>query len=250
MQTMLSFAAIAKETFAMTATLPAESLPQARIALIEAALGAFAEHGINGVSLRTIVARAGQHNQSAIHYHFGNKQGLIAAVLAHVEALLQPEMQHCLQELAARAAHAWTPDSLTELLCRPFILLDISSRSGHEAIKFMSRLTWQEGNQGQLMLVQAVQPYFMQFSAALLALNPGKPVDALTLQVYLGVNTLIHGLADASLLTRSPTDGVEQLRSHKPSLMQRYFIAYIAGGLCSPVSEPVTRHTDSAAELL
>lgn len=219
----------------MTATSAADPPPQGRTALIEAALSAFAEHGINGVSLRAIVARAGQHNQSAIHYHFGHKQGLVAAVLDHVSRLLQPDMAECLALLAARPDSGWTPQALATLICQPFIALDISGRSGHEAIKFMSRLTWQEGNQGQLMLVQAVQPYFMQFSAALQALNPGKPADALTLQFYLAVNTLIHGLADASLLTRSPAEAVDQLRSRKPELMQRYFIAYIAGGLCGPV---------------
>lgn len=98
----------------------------------------------------------------------------------------------------------------------------------------MARLTWQEGGEGQLLLVRAVQPYFARFLPALHALNPDKPLDALTLQIYLAVNTLIHGLADASLLTRSPAAGVERLRTDKPALMEDYFIAYIAGGLCSP----------------
>lgn len=211
-----------------------ERLPQARKALIEAALSAFAEHGINGVSLRTIVARAGQHNQSAVHYHFGSKQGLVAAVLDHVSTLLAPAMQLALAELEAPATGAWSPQTLATLLCRPFIQLDRHDRVGHEAIKFMARLTWQEGGHGQLMLVRAVQPYFARFLPTLHRLNPDKPLDALTLQVYLAVNTLIHGLADASLLTRSPAAGVERLRPEKPALMQDYFIAYIAGGLCSP----------------
>lgn len=215
----------------MTTTLATDNLPQARTALIEAALAAFAEQGINGVSLRTIVARAGQHNQSAVHYHFGNKQGLVAAALDHVSALLAPEMQLALAELDARAVTDWQPQALATLLCRPFIQLD---QGGHKAIKFMARLTWQEGGHGQLMLVQAVQPYFTRFLPALHLLNPDKPLDALTLQVYLAVNTLIHGLADASLLTRAPAAGVERLRADKPALMQDYFIAYIAGGLCSP----------------
>jgi AcrR family transcriptional regulator len=49
--------------------------------ILDAAEQLFAKHGINGVSLRTIVARAGV-NTAAIHYHFGSKDGLVEAVFA------------------------------------------------------------------------------------------------------------------------------------------------------------------------
>jgi AcrR family transcriptional regulator len=41
----------------------------------------FAAHGVNGVSLRQIRIAAGQRNESALHYHFGSREGLIRAVL-------------------------------------------------------------------------------------------------------------------------------------------------------------------------
>jgi AcrR family transcriptional regulator len=55
----------------------------------------FAVHGVNGVSLRQISAEAGMANHSVVQYHFGNKSGLIDAILvnrltylAHRRALL------------------------------------------------------------------------------------------------------------------------------------------------------------------
>jgi AcrR family transcriptional regulator len=42
----------------------------------------FAERGIGSVSLRDIVIESGQRNKSAANYHFGNKKGLIEAILA------------------------------------------------------------------------------------------------------------------------------------------------------------------------
>jgi AcrR family transcriptional regulator len=215
--------------------------PHAQQAIIQSALAAFATHGINGVSLRTIIANAGQQNQSIIQYYFGNKAGLVEAVLAYVKAMLEPEIAHSIHELGQKPLSSWTPYSLTELMCRPFIELDTQSRDGHTAIKFMSRLTWQEGDQGQLLLVRAVQPYFSQFLPALLTLNPGKPSNMMVFQMYLAVNTLIHGLADSSLLTRSPTEGVEQIRRDQPNQMLNYFIAYIAGGLFNPI---ITTNSD------
>lgn len=65
--------------------MPAKSQPKAsdpsRLRLVDAATRLFAQHGIDGVALKDIVAAAGQKNQSAIQYHFGDKGGLIAAAL-------------------------------------------------------------------------------------------------------------------------------------------------------------------------
>ena len=54
----------------------------ARAALVENAERLFAERGIEGVSLRDVSAAAGQRNHSAAQYHFGDRQGLVAAVYA------------------------------------------------------------------------------------------------------------------------------------------------------------------------
>ena len=51
--------------------------------LVLAAERLFAIHGIDGVSLRQIAAAAGSANNSAVHYHFGSKGGLIAAIFRH-----------------------------------------------------------------------------------------------------------------------------------------------------------------------
>jgi AcrR family transcriptional regulator len=52
----------------------------ARAQLVDAAERLFAEHGIAGVSLREVGAAAGQRNNSAAQYHFGDKDGLVAAI--------------------------------------------------------------------------------------------------------------------------------------------------------------------------
>ncbi|MCX4096809.1 TetR/AcrR family transcriptional regulator [Nocardia sp. alder85J] len=41
----------------------------------------FAVHGLDGVPLRRIGSEAGMANKSAVHYHFGSKEGLIEAIL-------------------------------------------------------------------------------------------------------------------------------------------------------------------------
>ena len=50
--------------------------------LVAAAEELFATRGIDGVSLREINAAAGQRNTTALQYHFGDRAGLVRAVLA------------------------------------------------------------------------------------------------------------------------------------------------------------------------
>ena len=50
--------------------------------IIEAAERLFAERGIDGVSLREINRAAGQNNTAAVQYYFGDRGGLVQAILA------------------------------------------------------------------------------------------------------------------------------------------------------------------------
>lgn len=60
------------------------SVPSASaLRLVLAAERLFAQRGIDGVSLRQIAVDAGSANNSAVHYHFGSKEGLIAAIFRY-----------------------------------------------------------------------------------------------------------------------------------------------------------------------
>ena len=50
-------------------------LAEARNAIVEAALAAFAEHGFHGATTRNIANAAGV-SQGLLHHHFGGKDGL------------------------------------------------------------------------------------------------------------------------------------------------------------------------------
>lgn len=54
--------------------------PVARDRLIDAAEQIIAEEGLAGLSTRKLLAAAGQANKSAVQYHFGSRDALIAAV--------------------------------------------------------------------------------------------------------------------------------------------------------------------------
>ncbi|MCL8025230.1 TetR family transcriptional regulator [Nocardioides bruguierae] len=65
-----------------------------RAKLVEAATRAFAEHGAFNASLLDITRQAGQRNRGAVHYHFGSREKLLAAVLEqHADFLAERELR-------------------------------------------------------------------------------------------------------------------------------------------------------------
>src|SRR5215831_15253503 len=69
-----------------------------RAALLQAAVGAIAEEGAAGMSLREVARRAGVSHTAAA-YHFRDKRGLLTAVAADGYRMLADEMR------ASRAHH-------------------------------------------------------------------------------------------------------------------------------------------------
>lgn len=50
-------------------------------ALLRAGEQLFAREGINGARINELTELAGQRNQSALHYHFGSREGLLEAII-------------------------------------------------------------------------------------------------------------------------------------------------------------------------
>jgi AcrR family transcriptional regulator len=82
----------------------AEQVAATRARLLRAGERLFAEHGIHQVRLREINALAGQRNSSALHYHFGSREGLVEAILAEHQTGMDVAVRPALDDLVARGA--------------------------------------------------------------------------------------------------------------------------------------------------
>ncbi|MEV0323244.1 TetR/AcrR family transcriptional regulator [Streptomyces sp. NPDC050658] len=64
--------------------------------LLRAAERLFAERGVDGTRIREITEGAGQANSSALHYHFGSREGLLRTIVTRhrqrVDAVLAPAL--------------------------------------------------------------------------------------------------------------------------------------------------------------
>lgn len=73
---------------------------EARLAIVRAAEELFASGGVEGPSLREIARQAGQGNTNAAQYHFGDRDGLLLAVLDRHRPRVE-ERRTALLEVAA-----------------------------------------------------------------------------------------------------------------------------------------------------
>jgi AcrR family transcriptional regulator len=90
-----------------------------------------AERGVD-VPFREIAAGAGQRNNSAVHYHFGSREGLISAVL---ELRTAPQEELRLQLLAELEEQGRAGDlaALVETLVRPLCETPYAAGATHYA---------------------------------------------------------------------------------------------------------------------
>jgi AcrR family transcriptional regulator len=69
-----------------------------RAKLLAAGERLFATQGIHGAQMRDIVRAAAQANDSAVHYHFGSREGLLTAICQrHIDAM-EPDRERRLAE--------------------------------------------------------------------------------------------------------------------------------------------------------
>jgi AcrR family transcriptional regulator len=89
--------------------------------ILETAERLFAERGVESVSLNEINRAAGQKNTSALHYHFGNRQGLLYAIMdQHVDEL-RPKLLARLRKLERQAGDSLEPGEFVTAYIGPYV---------------------------------------------------------------------------------------------------------------------------------
>lgn len=112
----------------------------AKLRLIHAAIRLFSAKGIEGVSLRLVNREAGNRNNSALHYHFGDKLGLITATITYIQDWFENTREVQLKALEQKSKSE--PVSVAEVinvLIDPYVRLLESESWGHDALCALAR---------------------------------------------------------------------------------------------------------------
>ena len=145
--------------------------------ILDASEKQFALYGVEGISLRQVIAAAGV-SQGSLHYHFGGKDGLLEAVLDRCLPPLMAERTEILRELTARP-QAPTPRELLSGIALPLARRAIDGgAAGKRTVPLLARL-YGENN---AVYLRTVEKYFKdvnfvfieRLQAALPALSKGQ----------------------------------------------------------------------------
>jgi AcrR family transcriptional regulator len=101
--------------------------------IVFAAERLFARHGIDGVSLRQISVEAGSSNNSAVHYHFGSKEGLIGAIFRH-------RLPQLLSERRLLAARCDPGDLRSRFEAHYLPVLNLAEATDNHYVSFVEQL--------------------------------------------------------------------------------------------------------------
>lgn len=198
--------------------------------LVLAAERLFATHGIDGVSLRQIAAEAGSGNNSAVHYHFGSKQGLIAAIFRH----RLPQIINERRLLAARC----DPDDLRSRFEAHFLpVLTMAEATDNRYVSFVEQIQRLDlPSAGELLDLPAEGLRSSdQFRGDLHRLLAHLDEPIRQLRINEGQLVCLHAAADRE---RAVAGGVDLVRFE---LFANSLFDGLAGFLAAPVSEATAR---------
>lgn len=202
--------------------------------LILAALKLFSKHGIEGVSMRNINVLAGTKNSGAAHYHFGNKKGVIEALII----FLNEEILKLREEYVAKLTADGIPDLTPKLIIRgfftPYILLYNEHEYGMDAIRFFARLAIEADAELQQILNQHFGTTFKVIDDMLASCLPNKDRKVLQRQLLFCWVSAIHALADLDYMRNTFFGDIST--STQEELLNE-FSDFIVAGLLGTITE-------------
>jgi AcrR family transcriptional regulator len=110
-----------------------------RTAILDAAETMMAEHGINGVSLRSILTQA-EANSAALHYHFGSREGLIEAILSRRGRKPSQRRREMLDQLESKGQTVDVYEVVGAVVDPMIEMLVEEGESGRRFLRFIARL--------------------------------------------------------------------------------------------------------------
>ena len=214
-----------------------------REALILAGERLFAEHGINGVSLRQINADAGQKNSSAAHYHFGSKQALIKAIhsyrLEHVN-----QRRHARLKKLHEEGNESNVRAIVETIVHPIVEEIHETEGGSYYIRCLAQIVGHPTIDVSDLWSQSIASGLNEALQLLNAAIPNIPAVLLGQRFGLMWEQTIHALSDREHLRTLSTGG----DTADLVLFVSNLVDMITGGLSAPVSDTTARELQSYRE--
>jgi AcrR family transcriptional regulator len=210
-----------------------------REALILAGERLFAEHGINGVSLRQINTGAGQKNSSAAHYHFGSKEALIKAIHSYRLERVNHRRHAWLEKLHADGKQD-DVRAIVETIVHPIVEEIHETPGGSHYIRFLAQVIGHPKIDLSDLWSKRIASGLDEASKLLKTANPHIPDTLMAQRFGLMWEQTIHALSDRERLREMSNRSA----ATEPVVFVSNLVDMIAGGLSAPVSETTLLELD------
>ena len=171
---------------------PARSV---RERLVAAGEQLFAEHGWNGVSIRTIAAAA-DVSLAALNYHFGGKEQLLAEIFAARARPIAEQRVSRLDELEA-CGTASLEQVIDAFLRHAFTAGGDAPFGGRVFARLRARLATEHEAFSRRILSDAFDDSSRRYVEALARLLPDLPEGELAWRFHFMLGTMVYTMADA-----------------------------------------------------
>jgi AcrR family transcriptional regulator len=204
--------------------------------ILDAAEKLFADNGFSAVSLRTIIKAAGV-NTASVHYHFGSKDGLIAAVFKRRATPVNAERLGMLDDIEAK--HPSGPLPLRNVL-QAFVFPVIRLRQDPESgcpmfARLMARLLNEPDPVAATIVHDTFTKIFTRFSAAFGRALPELPPEEIYIRIHFAVGAMAFSIAGPHFFGDHKPKGTQNDINH----IMESLVDFIEAGMRTPVTETV-----------
>lgn len=199
-------------------------------AIMDVAEALMAEHGIGGVSLRAIMAEAGV-NSAALHYHFGSRDGLIAAILGRGGKGINLRRRELLEEIESRGAPPCVDDVIDVIVDPMTEFLRAEGEAGRRFFRFVARLQSDRTNIHQDLEQHYYPENWTGLRQLIRRVRGDLPRKEVKWRITMIVDTMLQSLSNAAVMAQQWNS-----RNHAAELDDFVLSlkSFLSGGLAAP----------------
>lgn len=206
------------------------SAPAKRILLAAEAL--FATHGMESVSTRMIAREAGQRNHSALQYHFGDKDGLLEAILNFRIAPINQERLRRLDAVKKRGRKISIED-LVRVFVEPFAAELLKPLSETAYVSLLAQLYAYQPGREMFARNRARTRALHDITSLLIKAMQPLPVTVIHLRLQLLGRLTISTIAEWDDARRNHSI---ELDEHSLTWRTNSLVDFLVGGLSCPAT--------------
>jgi AcrR family transcriptional regulator len=177
------------------AVLSARAVEERRQAILNVAEALFAENGIAGTSVRSILATAGA-NVAAVHYHFGSKEKLVEEVFRRRAEKIARERVIGLRRALADPDERWRLERIVRAFLESGFTGGDTPESAQRFARLRARISTEDSDLARRLLSDCFDVSSRQFIAALAKALPGLDDTEIAWRFHTMLGVMVYTMAN------------------------------------------------------